>query len=181
MKRPPDIISAARGQWKEIHPELDTSSMEVVGRVLRAAAVLRQRLDTTLSDEGLNRAEFDLLSALRRSGEPVTPGRLNSLMVASGAATTKRVQQLAERGLLERVRDQHDRRSARVLITEYGAEVIDRAFARNLDAERELLAGLSSKQRDAVAGGLAELLYSLEGTPPPAPQSPGPDEPPARR
>ncbi|GAB3552901.1 DNA-binding MarR family transcriptional regulator [Actinopolyspora lacussalsi] len=169
MRRTPDIISAARGQWKEIHPELDTSSMEIVGRVLRTAAVLRQRLDTVLGDEGLNRAEFDLLSALRRSGEPVTPGRLNGLMVASGAATTKRVQQLAERGLLERIRDQHDRRSARVRITDHGAELIDRAFARNLEAERELLAGMNTKQREAVSGGLAELLRSLEGPPAPAP------------
>ncbi|PRW62139.1 MarR family winged helix-turn-helix transcriptional regulator [Actinopolyspora mortivallis] len=164
MTRSPDPIETARAQWQRIHPELDTSTLDVVGRVLRAAAVLRQRLDATLLDEGVNRSEFDLLCALRRNAEPVTPGRLNSLMLASGAATTKRIQQLAERGLLERVPDEHDRRSARVGLTEQGRRLIDRAFARNLEAERGVLSPLGNRQRTAIARGLAELLRSLEGT-----------------
>ncbi|SDQ95098.1 MarR family winged helix-turn-helix transcriptional regulator [Actinopolyspora saharensis] len=168
MKRPPDLIETARAQWQEVHPELDTSSIDVIGRVLRAAAVLRQRLDMILLDEGLNRSEFDLLSALRRSAEPVTPGRLNHLMVSSGAATTKRIQQLAERELLERTPDEHDRRSARVRLTEQGVVTIDRAFSRHLEAERHLLSALGGKQRETLAGGLAELLRSLEGTTGPA-------------
>ncbi|GAA3353377.1 helix-turn-helix domain-containing protein [Saccharopolyspora gregorii] len=43
----------------------------------------------------------------------MTPGRLNEITVASGAATTKRLRELTERGLLERTTDQRDRRSAR--------------------------------------------------------------------
>lgn len=164
MKRTPDLIEAARSQWHQVLPDVDTTSIDVVGRVLRAAAILRQRLDTTLADEGLNRAEFELLCALRRSGAPVTPGRLNSLTVSSGAATTKRVQQLAERGLLERTADERDRRSARVMLTEHGREVIDRAFTRNIEAERQLLSGLPSRQRESISGGLAALLQSLEGS-----------------
>lgn len=164
MRRTPDLIETARSQWQEVHPDLDTASIDVIGRVLRAAAVLRHRLDETIAEEGLNRAEFDMLCALRRTGAPVTPGRLNSLTVSSGAATTKRVQQLAERGLLERTVDERDRRSARVLLTEHGRTVIDRAFTRNLEVEKQLLSALSSRQRESIAGGLADLLRSLEGS-----------------
>lgn len=165
MKRTPDLIEAARAQWQEVLPDADTETMDVIGRVLRAAAILRQRLDATIADEGLNRSEFDLLCALRRSDAPVTPGRLNNLTVSSGAATTKRIHQLAERGLLERTTDERDRRSARVVLTEHGREVIDQAFVRNLDVERQLLSALSTRQRDSIAGGLATLLHSLEGPP----------------
>lgn len=166
MDRTPDLIETARSQWREVHPDLDTSTIEVIGRVLRAAAVVRQRLDAAFAGDGHNRAEFDLLCALRRSGTPVTPGRLNDLTVSSGAATTKRIQQLAERGLLERTTDDRDRRSARIALTDHGREVIDRAFTRNLEAEQQLLSGLSPRQRKALAGGLTELLNALEGPDP---------------
>lgn len=173
MKRTSDLIETARSQWREVRPDLDTTSIDVVGRVLRTAAVLRRRLDATFADEGLNRAEFDLLCALRRTGAPVTPGRLNELTVSSGAATTKRVHQLAERGLLERTSDERDRRSARVVLTDHGSEVIDRAFTRNLEVERQLLATLDSDQCESIAGGLADLLRALEGPADPASLAPG--------
>ncbi|MDR7301447.1 MarR family winged helix-turn-helix transcriptional regulator [Haloactinomyces albus] len=168
MKRTPDLIETARSQWQEARPDLDTTSIDVIGRILRAAVVLRQRLDAAFADEGLNRAEFDLLCALRRTGAPVTPGRLSELTVSSGAATTKRVHQLTERGLLERTTDERDRRSARILLTEHGREVIDRAFTRNIEAEKHLLSALSSRRRESLAGGLADLLRTLEGSSDPA-------------
>lgn len=163
MSRTPDLIATARTQWAKVYPDLDTSTIEIIGRVLRSAAVVRQRLDPALVEDGLNRAEFDLLCALRRSGAPVTPGRLNELTVSSGAATTKRVQQLTERGLVERTTDSRDRRSARIALTDEGRELIDRAFARNLEAEQQLLSALAPRRRKAVTDGLAELLSVLEG------------------
>jgi|SRR5699024_2845988 len=164
MNRTPDLIETARSQWQEVRPDLDTTSIDVVGRILRSAAILRQRLDATFADEGLNRAEFDLLCALRRNGTAVTPGRLNDVTVSSGAATTKRIHQLTTRGLLERTTDTHDRRSARVRLTEEGQELIDRVFARNLEVEQRLLAALNARQQTSLATGLADLLRSLEGS-----------------
>lgn len=136
--------------------------MEVIGRVLRAAAVIRRRMDGTIAEHGLNRSEFDLLCALRRSGEPITPGRLNEITVSSGAATTKRLHQLAERGLVQRRSDQRDRRSARVQLTDGGEQLIDEVFPQVLAAERSLLDGLTARQRKSLAGGLAELLHLVE-------------------
>ncbi|WP_243790015.1 MarR family winged helix-turn-helix transcriptional regulator [Saccharopolyspora gloriosae] len=163
MKRTPDLIDAARSQWSEVRPDINTSSMDVIGRVLRGAAVLRRRLDATIAEGGLNRAEFDLLCALRRGGAAMTPGRLNELTVSSGAATTKRLRELTERGLLERSTDQRDRRSARVRLTEQGERLVDELFPRVLEAEQALLSGLAARQRDSLAGGLADLLWALEG------------------
>ncbi|GAA3353375.1 hypothetical protein [Saccharopolyspora gregorii] len=44
-----------RSQWADLHPDVDTTSIDVIGRVLRAAAVLRMRLDVTIAEAGLNR------------------------------------------------------------------------------------------------------------------------------
>ncbi len=140
--------------------------MDVIGRVFRAAAVLRRRLDTVLAEEGLNRAEFDLLCALRRSGGPVTVGRLGEQTVSSGAATTKRLHNLSERGLLQRTTDERDRRVAYVHLTDLGREVIDRAFHHNLAAEQRVLDPLPDERREELTRGLAALLGTLEGLPP---------------
>ncbi len=137
--------------------------MDIIGRILRAAAVLRRRLDTVLAEEGLNRAEFDLLCALRRSGGPVTVGRLGEQTVSSGAATTKRLHSLSERGLLRRTTHERDKRVAYVHLTDRGREVIDRAFHRNLAAERRLLELLADEHREELTRGLAALLGTLEG------------------
>ncbi len=92
----------------------------------------------------------------------MTVGSLNDHTVSSGAATTKRLRQLSERGLLERITDERDRRVARIRLTELGHEVIDRAFHRNLAAERRLLAPLAAQQRETLADSLAVLLNLLE-------------------
>ncbi|MEU6130895.1 MarR family transcriptional regulator [Saccharopolyspora sp. NPDC047091] len=163
MKRTPDLIDAARSQWADLTPDVDTTSMDVIGRVLRAAAVLRRRLDVTIAEAGLNRAEFDLLCALRRGGVAVTPGRLNEITVSSGAATTKRLRELTDRGLLERTADQRDRRSARVRLTAAGEALVDEVFPQVMAAEQALLSGLTARQRESLAGGLADLLRTVEG------------------
>ncbi len=69
---------------------------------------------------------------------------------------------LAEGGLVERHQSESDRRMSTVCITEKG-----RAFAeeiRSVRAKRseELLAGLSSAEREALCGLLGKLIVSLE-------------------
>lgn len=157
-----DFVDVVRAQWAEVHPELDTSSVDLVGRIFRSASILRGQLDAAFAGDGINRAEFDLLSALRRNPDPVTPGELTKQTTSSAAATTKRLQHLVERGLLERQTDARDRRSARIALTEHGRELIDRALARSLRAERRLLDALDEDERTALTHGLAKLLSVIE-------------------
>ncbi|GAB2734538.1 MarR family transcriptional regulator [Salinifilum aidingensis] len=157
-----DFVDVVRAQWAQVRPDLDTTSIDLVGRILRAATVLRNQLDAAISGDGLNRAEFDLLSALRRSPGPITPGELTKQTTSSAAATTKRLQQLVERGLLERMVDARDRRSAQIALTEHGRELIDRVMSRNLEAERHLVEHLDPDTRNAVGDGLAQLLSAIE-------------------
>lgn len=157
-----DFVDVVRAQWAEVRPDLDTTSIDLVGRILRAATLLRNQLDAAIAGEGLNRAEFDMLSALRRNREPVTPGELTKQTTSSGAATTKRLHQLVERGLLERMVDARDRRSAHIALTEHGRELVDRLMSRNLEAERRLVGHLDPDTQHAVSEGLAQLLAAIE-------------------
>lgn len=157
-----DFVDAVRAQWAAVRPDLDTSSVDLVGRIFRAATIMRNQLDASFAGEGINRAEFDLLSALRRSPGPVTPGELTRQTTSSAAATTKRIHQLVERGLVERMVDERDRRSAHIALTERGTVLIDRAMARNLEAEGRLLSALDESEQEVLTDGLAKLLRVIE-------------------
>ncbi|MET7377287.1 MarR family transcriptional regulator [Streptomyces sp. NPDC005526] len=160
-----DTVAAVVRQWRAVHPDLDTAPMEIIGRINRCAALLQQAEDAPLRRVGLSRPEFDLLGALRRTGEELTPSELARETFSSGAAVTKRLKQLTERGLVERRGDTRDRRVAHLRLTDTGRELVDGVLPEQLAYERAVLAGLETGERDELAGLLGDLLGRLEGRP----------------
>ncbi|MEU2713304.1 MarR family winged helix-turn-helix transcriptional regulator [Streptomyces sp. NPDC007205] len=158
-----DTVSAVVRQWQTVHPELDTGPMEVIGRINRCAALLQQAEDAPLRRAGLSRPEFDLLGALRRTGHELTPGELVRETFSSGAAVTKRLKQLTERGLVERRGDTRDRRVAHVRLTDTGRDLVDGILPEQLAYETTVLSVLAPQDQAELAGRLAELLSRLEG------------------
>lgn len=160
-----DTVAAVVRQWRTVHPDLDTAPMEIIGRINRCAALLQQAEDAPLRRAGLSRPEFDLLGALRRTGDELTPSELARETFSSGAAVTKRLKQLTERGLVERRGDTRDRRVAHLRLTDTGRELVDGVLPDQLAYERAVLAGLETGERDELAGLLGDLLGRLEGRP----------------
>lgn len=159
-----DIVASVVRQWQAVNPELDTGPMELIGRINRCAALLQQAEDAPLRAVGLNRAEFDLLGALRRIDRELTPGELARETFSSGAAVTKRIRALQERGLVGRRGDERDRRVAHVSLTAEGRELVDRLLPRQLAYERSVLSGLDDESRIRLSAQLSELLVQLEGS-----------------
>lgn len=158
-----DAVATVVRQWQDVYPGLDFGSLAVIGRLSRCAALLQQVTETPLGSEGLTRAEYDMLMALRRVGGEVTPGRLTRETFASGAAVTKRIKLLEERGLVARRPDGRDRRVCHLRLTEEGLALVDRVLPEQLAYETELLSGLPEGRREELAGILSELLLLLEG------------------
>ncbi|MCX5339439.1 MarR family winged helix-turn-helix transcriptional regulator [Streptomyces atratus] len=158
-----DIVASVVRQWQAVNPELDTGPMELIGRINRCAALLQQAEDAPLRAAGLTRAEFDLLGAVRRTNRELTPGELARETFSSGAAVTKRLRVLQERGLVDRRGDARDRRVAHVRLTEEGLDLVDRLLPRQLAYERMVLSGLDEQSRTRLSTQLSELLVQLEG------------------
>ncbi|MFD8583862.1 MarR family winged helix-turn-helix transcriptional regulator [Streptomyces californicus] len=158
-----DIVASVVRQWQAVHPELDTGPMEIIGRINRCAALLQQAEDAPLRSAGLTRAEFDLLGAVRRTDRELTPGELARETFSSGAAVTKRLRALQERGLVDRRGDDRDRRVAHVRLTDEGRDLVDRLLPRQLAYEHTVLAGLDDDGRGELGARLGELLVQLEG------------------
>ncbi|MEU4248188.1 MarR family transcriptional regulator [Amycolatopsis sp. NPDC026612] len=160
-----DHVDRVLEQWHAERPDLDVSPMGVIGRLTRLSAVVDGELRRTFARHGLDRATFDVLATLRRSGPPyrLTPTELmRSAMVTSGAIT-QRLDKMEARGLVERTPNEADGRGVRVQLTEAGGELIDRALPDHVETEHRILAALDDGAREELAATLRMLLESLGG------------------
>jgi DNA-binding MarR family transcriptional regulator len=161
---PRDEVDSLVEAWGRERPDLDPSPMQVLSRVTRLAHYLDRHRRRAFARHDLEPWEFDVLAALRRSGEPyqLSPGQLlRETMVTSGTMTN-RVDRLVARGLVTRTDHPDDRRGVLVRLTPTGREAVDAALSDLLAAEQEILSVLPSAQRDQLAEALRQLTAPYE-------------------
>jgi DNA-binding MarR family transcriptional regulator len=158
-----DPIDVILDQWRRERPDLDLTPMGVAGRIAVLARVLEARAEKAFAGHGLRQGEFDVLSALRRSGPPYTliPSELSATLMMSRAGMTNRLDRLEAAGLVERTLDQTDRRSFRITLTTAGHKTIDAAMTDHADNLAQLTESLTEDERTATAEALRKLLVTL--------------------
>jgi DNA-binding MarR family transcriptional regulator len=159
-----DHIDMIEQAWGRERPDLDVAPLVLLGRLLRAATLADERLGQGLAGHGLRPGWFDLLAALRRAGDPfeLNPSQLMSATMLSSGGMTKRLDRLAEAGLIERRPDPTDRRGTLVRLTRRGRTAIDEALPVHLQNEERLLTRLTTVERGRLDGLLRKLLVDLE-------------------
>jgi DNA-binding MarR family transcriptional regulator len=150
--------------WRAERPDLDLEPLQVLSRVSRLARHLDRARRTAFAAHDLETWEFDVLSALRRQGEPyqLSPGALLRATLVTSGTMTNRIDRLAEGGLVHRLPDPQDKRGVLVQLTDRGRTVADAALTDLLEQERGLLAGLDSSERDLLASLLRLLLSPFD-------------------
>jgi DNA-binding MarR family transcriptional regulator len=155
-----DEVDEIVAAWQRERPDLDVAPLHVLSRLDRLAGVLGERRAAIFARHGLRRHEFDVLAALRRSGEPfeLTAGELAARTYVTSGTMTSRLDGLTERRLVVRAPDREDGRLVRVGLTAAGRQLVDAAFAELVAAERELLTPLDAAGAAALADSLRTLL-----------------------
>ena len=154
----PDEVDEIVAAWRRERPDLDVAPLQVLSRVSRLADVLDERRADAFVEHGLQAHEFDVLAALRRSGEPfeLTAGELGALTHVTSGTMTSRLDRLSP--AQSRLPAPRPRRRAA------GAGPPDRrrppARGRGVRrhccaTERELLATLPAAARQELADGAA--------------------------
>ncbi|NTX35819.1 MarR family transcriptional regulator [Myxococcus sp. CA051A] len=159
-----DHVDRLRGQWERELPDVDTQGMEILGRARRITLRVRPPIEAVFEEHGLDTGEFDVVSALLRSGPPyrMRPTELyKSLMISSGGLTD-RLARLTRAGLIRRPATEGDARSLPVELTREGRERTEAAFRADMAVEARLLAGLSRNERATLTSLLRKLTLSLE-------------------
>jgi len=154
-----DHVDEILRQWRSERPELDTSSMGLIGRLSRVSAQFATEMDKTFRVFGLNAAGFDVLATLRRSGAPfaLSPGDLIAATMVTSGTMTNRIDRLSEAGLVERIKNPEDSRSALVRLTPRGHDLIDKAVEAHVETQQRLLEPLDARDRQ----DLVKLLRKL--------------------
>ena len=163
-----DEVDRLVAAWRRERPDLDVSPMEVLSRVTRLARHLDRARRQAFAAHDLESWEFDVLSALRRAGDPyeLSPGRLLRETLVTSGTMTNRVDRLAERGLVRRAPDPADRRGVLVQLTDAGLDRVDAALAALLTNERALLTGLGEDDQHRLADLLRALVRPFDENPP---------------
>ena len=156
-----DPIDVLIEQWRAVRPDINPAPMALVGRLLRVARMSDRAVGDTLAAHALQPGWFDVLSALRRSGEKLTPGALAGAVMLSTGGMTKRLDQMEAAGLLRRSPDPSDRRGLLIALTPKGRRVVDRAVEAHVANEERLLSGLSAAERRRLDGLLRKLEASV--------------------
>lgn len=159
-----DAVDEILEQWSEERPELDTASLGVVIRVMSLYREFLRQATLALEEVDLELFEYDVLSALRRQGDPfaLPATALARATGMSSGAMTNRVDRLETRGLVRRRRDEHDRRGVVVSLTSRGRRKIDAAIQLRLDVADESLADISPDERALLADLLRKVCLAAE-------------------
>ncbi|GHX07746.1 transcriptional regulator [Vibrio cholerae] len=157
---PNDKVDAILAQWRSVRPDLDCSSMGVVGRLRQTNGIWKTKLDQVFDGFGLSCIEFDILATIRRNDREITPTELyQTLMLSSGAIST-RIEQLVQRGLVQRVASEQDRRSCKVTLTEQGITLVDQALNAHVANVDGMLGVLTEQERKQLGQLLKKILLA---------------------
>jgi DNA-binding MarR family transcriptional regulator len=156
----PDEVDEIVAAWRRERADLDVAPLQVLSRISRLADVLDERRAEAFVEHGLQAHEFDVLAALRRSGDPfeLTAGELSALTHVTSGTMTSRLDRLTARKLVSRHPDPADGRIVRVRLTATGRRRLDAAFSALVDSERQLLAALAEDRHTELVDALRELL-----------------------
>jgi DNA-binding MarR family transcriptional regulator len=148
-----DPIAEARRQWNEHWGPEAGPSMVAVTSVMRAYQVLLGRLNELLAPWELTFPQYEALLLLfysRRGSLPL--GKMGTRLQVHRASVTNVVDRLADKGLVERLAHEQDRRSVLARITPAGRRVA-RAATKRLNAERFAT--------EPLEDGACEQLFAL--------------------
>lgn len=159
-----DSVDRIVNLWREQDPELDVSSLEIVGRILQSAMRVQRLREQALRPLKLSHADFDVLATLLRVSGPegTNPTVLSSNCMITSGAMTSRLDRLERSEHITRHPDPGDRRGVLIKLTRQGEALARRALAAVFEAHEVVLAELSDRDRTTAATVLRKILLAAE-------------------
>ena len=160
-----DIIDELQSDWNKQRPDLNPEPLGIVLRIQALAKILADQTEERLQSFDLQWWQYDVLSALRRQGEPfimAATDLADSAMLTSGAMTN-RIDHLEQDQLVRRIKDENDLRRVLVQLTRKGLALIEEATEARFDSATEALESLGDEQRESLSELLRLMLATQEG------------------
>jgi DNA-binding MarR family transcriptional regulator len=138
-----------------------TAQMSVGYLVKRAHSLMLDIMEPVITQRGFTFVQYVVMSALR-DGIAMNPKVICTQFRHDSGALTRIIDQLAERGLLERVRRDRDRRKVELQLTPAGREIIESIIPLVVDKLNEVLVDFSKAEVQELLRLLVKLNTTLQ-------------------
>jgi DNA-binding MarR family transcriptional regulator len=129
--------------------------------VKRAHSLMLDIMEPVIEQRGFSFVQYVVMSALR-DGIAMNPKVICTQFRHDSGALTRIIDQLAERGLLERVRRDKDRRKVELQLTAAGRETIESIIPLVVDKLNEVLTDFSKAEVQELLRLLVKLNTTLQ-------------------
>lgn len=138
----------------KIHPQLKTNTCYCIVKV---ATRMRMQLDERLKKFELIGPQFAMLKLLSIEGR-MTQVQLGGFMAMDKATMVRMIDGLEERGYLERVQSEGDRRAKFLELTASGKKIISKLNQMRDETEAEFLSPLTAAEKNQLKDIISKLL-----------------------
>ncbi len=142
--------------------ELKSETVEQIERVLRyMSGIIKNKGREILTNFPITPPQFVALQWLREEGN-MTIGELSNKMYLAFSTTTDLIDRMEKNQLVERVRDQKDRRVVNVHLLEKGEKIICEVLATRRNYLADILSHFSHEEVEQMEVVLTKLYQEME-------------------
>jgi DNA-binding MarR family transcriptional regulator len=146
-----------RAELKQTKP-FPRRSAEALLSVLRTAALLEHQIGDVLKPHGITMTQYNVLRILRGAGASGLCGReVGERMVSSVPDVSRLLDRMEEMGLIQRERDQDDRRHVTARITRKGLDLVAQATPQLEAVERARFSHIEGRRLEVVIDALEDV------------------------
>jgi len=151
-----EILGAMDDNW----PECAETASPALLRLLQVSNLFNNQMEVLVSEYNLQRAEFSVLSTLRRSAAPycLSPTALYQSMIFSSGGLTKVLNRLTQAELISRIDNPEDKRSKLVVLTATGKRLIETVMPQLHKTEKNILGVLSADEQHQLNTLMQRIL-----------------------
>jgi MarR family 2-MHQ and catechol resistance regulon transcriptional repressor len=145
------------------YAEFHWPSVELLINLAYTYDVIYTHLARKIEAQGLSLGAFNVLMILSRAEDAGCPmHEMGKLLLVSRANITGLVDCLARKGLVERAEHKEDRRVRLVKLTKAGVKLLDKMLPAHYAGVREMLKGVSNKDKEILSDLLMELRHNAQ-------------------
>jgi DNA-binding MarR family transcriptional regulator len=130
--------------------------------VAETARLIRREANKRAAVLGATKAQWRVLARLHRTGGDIRQIELADALDVEPITLCRMIDRLEEAGLVERRRDDNDRRAWRIHLTEAAAPVLAKLETMGAQFNADMLAGIPEMDRDAARRVLARIRHNLD-------------------
>jgi MarR family transcriptional regulator, 2-MHQ and catechol-resistance regulon repressor len=148
---------------KEIHQQIfRNSSQKALVNLLYTYGWVIEKIKTFLAQEDITHQQYNILRILRGAHpEPLSTLQIRERMLDKMSDTSRIVDRLIVKGLVQKSTCPRDKRLVDVVITEKGKELLKRLDTKNEEMDR-MMGGLSEEEAETLSR-LLDKLRNREG------------------